>query len=154
MLTNNWVGGIPRLRCHPEVTSHQTVPDKSNLWSDHPRPKYPLIRFKWARNTVCAQSVLETVSNQTSDQTKISPLSRRLCNHGPKQTQTIVQKIVHSKSLLIKLLCAQKSLLIRLLWARNHLWSNSIDFFNFVIVYSFHKNWCLHYQIHLKKRPF
>ena len=56
---------LPRLRCHPEVTSDQTLPNESNLWSDHPRPKYPLVRLKCARNTLCARSALETVSDQS-----------------------------------------------------------------------------------------
>ena len=107
----------PRLRCHTEVTSDQTMPDESNLWSDHPRPKYPLIRLKCARNTVCAPSALETVSDQTFPGVK---------DLWSEQNQTIVQTIVRSKPLLIRLLCVQKSLLIRLLCAQNHLWSDSI----------------------------
>ena len=46
---------VPRLRCHPEVTSDQTIPDESDPWSDHSHPeltsdqtipirKWPMIR--------------------------------------------------------------------------------------------------------------
>ena len=67
------------------MTSDQTVPDESNLWSDNPRPKYPLIRVKSARNTLCARSALETVSDQTFPGRK---------DLWSDQNQTIVQKIV------------------------------------------------------------
>ena len=79
-------GKIPRLRCHPEVTPDQTVPDESYLWSDPPRPKYPLIRLKCARNTVCALNALETVSDQTF------PDGKDLwSDHNQTIAQTIVQ---------------------------------------------------------------
>ena len=54
-------------------------------------------------------------TESTSDQTKIRPFSKLLCDHHPCQTQTIVQMVLRSKSLLMWLLCA-----------RNHLWSVSI----------------------------
>ena len=82
---SRWKWLLPRLRCHPEVTSDQTVPDESNFWSDHPRPKYPLIRLKCAQNTMCALSGLETVSDQ------IFPDGMDLWSD---QNQTIVQTIV------------------------------------------------------------
>ena len=75
----------PRLRCHPEVTPDQTVPDESYLWSVPPRPKYPLIRLKCARNTVCALSAQETVSDQTFPDRK---------DLWSDHNQTIVQTIV------------------------------------------------------------
>ena len=66
-------------------SDHQTVPDESYLWSDPPRPQYPLIRLKCARNTVCALSALEAVSDQTFPDGK---------DLWSDHNQTIVQTIV------------------------------------------------------------
>ena len=63
-------------------------------------PKCPLIRLKCVRNSVYAWSALEVVSQMTSDQTETRPLCRRLRQHGPDQTHTIVQTISRSKCLL------------------------------------------------------
>ena len=93
------------------VTSDQTIPDKIIFWSDQSALEIP-----------CALEVRSLLSlirpcktEMTSDQTEIRPLSNRLRDHGPDHTQTIVQTIVRSKSLLIRLLCAL-----------NDLWSDSI----------------------------
>ena len=101
----------------PEVTSDQSTPDQCVQWSD------------WnAFETPCSLGVLSKLflirrcqPEVTSDQTEIRPLSRPLCDHSPDQTQTIVQTIVRSELLLIRILCAQNSLLIRLLCAHNRL---------------------------------
>ena len=73
---------VPRLRCHPEVTSDQTVPDESHLWSDHPRRKWPLIRLMCAQNTVCAECALKMVSDHTIPIRNWS-LIRPKSDHGP-----------------------------------------------------------------------
>ena len=114
------------------MTSDQTVPDENNLWSDHPRPKYPLIRLKCARNTVCARSALETVSDQTlpdgSDlwwdrnhtinKTIVLPWPRPNPDHRSDDCAlkiTSDQTFVPWKVTPDKLLCG-----------RDHLWSDSI----------------------------
>ena len=88
---------LPRLRCHPEVTSDQTVPDESKRWSDHPRRSWPLIRLMCAQNTVCAECALKMVPDHTipirnwslirpkSDhcQTIVQPWPRRNADHCP-----------------------------------------------------------------------
>ena len=132
------------------------VPSGSDPWSDRARRKLPLIRPSQTEvfsDQTKVRSKLSLIrpsqTKRPCDQTIIRPLSRRLCDHGPVQTQTIVQTIVRSKSLLIGLFCTQKLLLIRLSCAQNHLTARI-----FVIIYSFHTKWCLHYYIHLKKRLF
>ena len=148
------------------------VPSGIDLWSDHTGPKYPLIGVKCARITVCGRSVLETVSDQTfpdgkdlwSDENQT--IVHTIVQSWPRQNsdqrpddwalkitadQTIVrskvtpdQSIVRSKSHLIRLNCARSSLIGE--------WSS--QWTNFDIIYSFQKNWCFRYEIHLKKRPF
>ena len=132
----------PRLRCLPEVNSDDTVADEINPWSEHPRPKCPLIRRKCARNTGCARSALEMVCNQTfpdgkdlrSDQnqtilqTLVRPWRTPNTEHQPDHCAlkiTSDQTIVRSKSLLIRLNCTQNSLITE--WFS--LWTN------FVIIY-------------------
>ena len=44
----------PRLRSRPMV-SDQTVPDKSDLWSDQPRLNCPMIRLLCAQNSLSDQ---------------------------------------------------------------------------------------------------
>ena len=95
-----------------EITSDQTVPDKRDLWSDRPRPKWPLIRRVCARRSLCARSALEAASDQTSSRPKW-PLIRQVPGHCPDEFQTIVQTKVRSKY------CP------RLKCARNHLWSEN-----------------------------
>ena len=95
-----------------EITSDQTVPDKWDLWSDRPRPKWPLIRRVCARRSLWARSALEAASDQTSSRPKW-PLIRQVPDHCPDEFQTIVQTKVRSKY------CP------RLKCARNHLWSEN-----------------------------
>ena len=95
-----------------EITSDQTVPDKWDLWSDSPRPNWPLIRRVCARRSLCARSALEVASDQTSSRPKW-PLIRQVPYHCPDEFQTIVQTKVRSKY------CP------RLKCARNHLWSEN-----------------------------
>ena len=145
----------PRLRCHPEVTPDQTVPDETYLWSDPPRPKYPLIRLKCARNTVCALSALETVSDQTFPDGK---------DLWSDHNQTIVQKIVRpwpSQSsdhcpdgCALKITSDQTIVRSKVTPDQTIVRSKSPHSTKFLIIYSFHTKWCLHYCIHLKKRPF
>ena len=110
-----------------EVTSDQTkVRSKHRvrskcarncLWSDLSRRKGPLIRAKSDhRPDDCA---FKTTSDQTIVRSKVTP----------------DQTIVRSKSPLIRLNCARNSLISE--WFS--LWTN------FSVIYSFHKNWCLHY---------
>ena len=103
----------PKLRCHPEETSDQAVPDESNLWSDHPKSKCPLIRLKRARNTVRAWSALKVVSNQTW------PDGNELLTD---QNQTIAKKIV--RLWLLSRLLSKHRLLSRQLCAQNYFWSH------------------------------
>ena len=65
-----------------EITSDQTVPGKWDLWSDRPRPKWPLIRRVCARRSLCARSALEAASDQTSSRPKW-PLIRQVPDHCP-----------------------------------------------------------------------
>ena len=112
----------PRLRCHPEVTSDQTVPDESNLWSDHPRRSWPLIRLMCSQNTVCAECALKMVSDHTipirnwslirpnSDhcQTIVQPWTRRNPDHCPDdcaRQMTSDQTIPRPKMPLIRPSC-------------------------------------------------
>ena len=84
--------------------------NESDLCSDHHKPICPLSRLK------CAPSPLKVVFHQTfldgydlwSDLNQ--PLSRPLCNHGQDETQNVVQEIMWSKILLIRLLCARNLL--------------------------------------------
>ena len=46
----------PQVDVALEIASDQTVPDKCDIWSDHPRTKWPLIR------PGCALSALEYFS--------------------------------------------------------------------------------------------
>ena len=78
--------------CALQMTFDQTIP----------RPKMPLIRpsSKHCRDDGTDQTYhLPTTSR---------PLSRRLCNHGPHQTQTIVPTIVRVRWPLIRLSPKQK----------------------------------------------
>ena len=86
---------LPTLRCRPEVTFNQTVPEGSNLWSD-----------QCALETPCALEVRSKLSLIRPCQTK--KLSRRLCDRGPDLTQTIVQMIVRLRWPLIRLFPDQK----------------------------------------------
>ena len=122
----------------------QTVPDESHLWSDPPRPKYPLIRQKCARNTVCALSALETVSDQTF------PDGKDLwSDHNQTIVQTIVLPWPSSNPDHCPDDCVLKSSSYQTIVR-----SKSPHRTNFVIIYSFHTKWCLHCYIHLKKRLF
>ena len=142
----------PRLRCHPEVTPDQTVPDESYLWSDPPRPKYPLIRLKCARNTVCALSALETVSDQTFPDGK---------DLWSDHNQTIVQTIVRPwpssnpdhcpDDCALKITSDQPIVRSKVTPDQTIVRSKSPQSTNFVIIYSFHTKWGLHFYIHLKK---
>ena len=137
---------LPKLRRHPEVTSDQTVPDESNLWSDHPRPTYPLIRLKGARNTVCALSALETLSDQTF------PVGKDLWSD---QNQTIVQTIVRpwprpnpdhrSDDCVLIVTSDQTNVRSKVTPDQTIVRSKSPHRTKFVIIYSFHTKWCLHY---------
>ena len=143
---------IPRLRCHPEVTPDQTVPDESYLWSDPPRPKYPLIRLKCARNTVCALSALETVSDQTFPDGK---------DLWSDHNQTIVQTIVRPwpssnpdhcpDDCVLKITSDQPIVRSKVTPDQTIVRSKSPHSTNFVIIYSFHTKRCLNYYFHLKK---
>ena len=144
----------PRLRCHTEVTSDQTVPDESYLWSDQSRPKYPVIRLMCTQNTVCALSALETVSDQTIPDGK---------DLWSDQNQTIVQTIVRPwprpnpdhrpDDCALKITPDQTIVRSKVTPDQTIVGSKSPHRTNFVIIHSFHKNWCLHYLFHLKKRP-
>ena len=94
-----------------EIAPDQTVPDKWDLWSDRPRPKWPLIRRVCARRSLCARSALKAASDQTSSRPKW-PLIRQVPDHCPDEFQTIVQTRVRSKYSP------------RLKCGRNHLWSD------------------------------
>ena len=94
-----------------EIAPDQTVPDKWDLWSDRPRPKWPLIRRVCARRSSCARSALKAASDQTSSRPKW-PLIRQVPDHCPDEFQTIVQTRVRSKYSP------------RLKCGRNHLWSD------------------------------
>ena len=130
-----------------ELTSDQTVPDKSNLWSDNPRLRYPLIRLKCTRNTVCARSALETVSDQTfpdgndlwSDHcpedcaTMAQSKPRRLCAQNHFWSDYLSLEIVRLKSPRMRPNSNRNSLISE--WFS--LWTY---FLNFVIIYLVHKN--------------
>ena len=136
ILITAFICGILRQR-HSQVE----VPSGSDLWSDRARQKYPLIRLKCARNTVCARNcLLSDLSRQKC------PLIRPKPDHFPedcalkvKSDQTIVrskitpdQTIVRPKSPLIRLNCVRNSLISE--WFS--LWTN---FFNFVKIFSLKK---------------
>ena len=117
------------------------VPYESDLWSDHPRPKYPLIRLKCARNTVCALSAIETVSDQTF------PDEKELWSD---QNQTIVQKIMRSwprpnpdhrpDDCALKIASDQTVVRSKFNPDQTIVRSKSPHRTNFVIIQSFHKN--------------
>ena len=86
--------------CAPETASDQTVPYQSDLWTDRPRTKLPLIRpsqtevtsdqtrmrSKIIVRSKCARSRLwsgEFQTEVTPDQTSSRPLSRRVPDHCP-----------------------------------------------------------------------
>ena len=92
-----------KLLIRPSKTEVST--DQAQLHSKHLRSKLCLVRS-------CQTQI-------TSDQTEIRQLSRRFCDRGPDQTQTIVRTILRSKIFLIRLLSARISLLTRRLCARN-----------------------------------
>ena len=89
------------------------------LWSEHPRPKCPLIRLNCARNTVCDL----TVSDQTFPDGK---------DLWSDHNQTILQTIVRSKSLLIRLLCARNHLIEQILLKHIHFIQNDVCIINFI----------------------
>ena len=76
--------------------------DESNIWSDHPWPKYPLIRLKCARNTVCTRSALETVSDQNFPNGKDvwsnqnHTIARTICAQNHHWSDSIALKTVWS----------------------------------------------------------
>ena len=55
--------GTAQVEIQSEIGTAQTVPDESDLWSDRPRPKWPLIRLSCAWNSVSAPSALKATSN-------------------------------------------------------------------------------------------
>ena len=128
------------------------MPSGSDPWSDPPRPKYPLIRLKCARNTVCALSALETVSDQTFPDGK---------DLWSDHNQTIVQTIVRPwpssnpdhcpDDCALKITSDQPIVRSKVTPDQTIVRSKSPHSTNFVIIYSFHAKWCLHYYIHLKK---
>ena len=106
------------------VPSQVEVPSGSDLWSDHPRPNYPLIRLKLTQNNVCARSALETFSdrtfpdakdlwsdqNQTIVQTIVRPWPGPNSDHRPGDGALQItpdQNNVRSKAPLIRLNCAR-----------------------------------------------
>ena len=131
-------GALPRLRGHPEVTSDQTVPDESNLWSDHHRPKYPLIRLKCAQTKVPSDQTLPGGKDLWSD-----------------QNQTIVQTIVHRwprpnpdhrpDDCVLKITSDQTIARSKVTPDQTIVRSKSPHRTNIVIIFSFHTKWCLHY---------
>ena len=122
----------PRLRCHSEVTSDQTIQVKVSF--DQTK-----VRWKHRVRSKCARSALQTVSdqtfldardlwfdqNQTSVQTIVRPWTRPKPDHRTDDCalkitsdQTIVrskvtpdQTILRSKYPLIRLNCARSSLI-------------------------------------------
>ena len=91
----------------------------NRLWSDRPRPKWPLIRRECARRSLCARSALEAASNQASSRPKW-PLIRQVPDHCPDEFHTIVQTKVRSK------------------WSDQRMILNMNKSLNIVIIYSFH----------------
>ena len=102
-----------------EIASDQTVPEKWDLWSDRPRPKWPLIRRECARRSLCARSALEAASDQASSRPKW-PLIRQVPDRCPDELQTIVQTKMRSKK-------SDQRMILNL--------NKSL---NIVIIYSFH----------------
>ena len=92
---------------------------RNRLWSDRPRPKWPLIRRECARRSLCARSALEAASDQASSRPKW-PLIRQVPDHCPDEFQTIFQTKVRSKQ------SDQRMIL------------NMNKSLNIVIIYSFH----------------
>ena len=144
------------------IVTQVEVPSGSDPWSDRARRKLPLIRpsqtkvssdqtnvrskhrvrSKCARNCLWSDlprgKDLWSDHNQTIVQTIVRPWPSSNPDHCPDDCAlkiTSDQPIVRSK-------VTPDQTIVR---------SKSPHSTNFVIIYSFHTKWCLHYYIHLKK---